>query len=303
VHTGPGKQPIEFDKLLDYVQSPLEQPQAAVGLRNKVMVLTAYFGVRRGAEVVAFVLDDVLETSSAGIHLRVRCQKNDSAGIGQTCVLPAIDAMGSSSPPLLFLHWLAVRRDLAPSSDFLFVTTTGSRRGHQVSVDSFRKHVTAVFGDGTAAHSLRKGGAQFYSRRGVDSDVTRQQGGWRTSTVMEQTYTTMSAAEVRASILAVGKKSSVALEIGLRCRRIGAKPEDAVTTDVQAARSLLTIVRNNLAEMTTRLLAESKVHKYVKHLSRHTDTVVRDEAAQLYTTIQANWMASQAAKRRKVSEH
>ena len=167
------------------------------------MIIAGYFGVRRGAEVVAFTVEGVLFADTSGIQLRVRCQTNDPAGMGQVCTIPAIAAMGSSSPPTLFLEWLRVRHDLAPPSDFLFVTTTGRNKGHQVSVDSLRKHVTAVFGVGKAAHSLRKGGAQFYSRRGVDSDVTRQQGGWRTSTVVEQTYATMSRSEVHEAILAV----------------------------------------------------------------------------------------------------
>ena len=129
--------------------------------------------------MVAFSIEDVLEAYISGIQLRVRCQKNDPSGIGQVCVIPAIQAMGSSSPPTLCLEWLRARHDMNPPSKFLFVTTTGQKKGHRVSVDSLRKHVTAVFGEGKAAHSLRKGGAQYYYRRGVDSDVTRQQGGWR----------------------------------------------------------------------------------------------------------------------------
>ena len=115
-----------------------------------------------------------MEASPAAIQLQVRCQKNDPAGIGQLCVIPSIEAMGEASPTKIFLDWLRRREELTVTSDFLFITTTGVKAGSQVSVDSFRKHVTSAFGDGTAAHSLRKGGAQFYSRRGLDSDATRQ---------------------------------------------------------------------------------------------------------------------------------
>ena len=298
-HSGPGKEPVDFDKMLDYCQGDHTGVQHVVNIRNKVMAIVGYFGVRRGAEVVSFTMGDVISTDASGVQLRVRCQKNDPAGIGQVCTIPAIAAMGLSSPPMLFLEWLRVRRDLAPASEFLFVTTTGRNKGQQVSVDSLRKHVKAVFGDGKAAHSLRKGGAQFYSRRGVDSDVTRQQGGWRTSAVMEQTYTTMSKSEVHEAILAVGAKSSLTLEIQQRCKRLGAEPEQAALASETMARSLLVIIKNNMNSLSTRLLFESQAPRYLKQLAKHSNEAIRADATELYTRIHSNWMATQAAKRRR----
>ena len=129
--------------------------------------------------------------------------------------------------------------------------------------------------------------------------MTRQQGGWRTSTVMEQTYTTMSRSEVHEAISAVGANSSLTLEIQQRCKRLGAEPEQAAAANENMARSLLTIVRNNLTALSTRLLFETQAPRYLKHLAKHSNDGIRAEAAELYTRVRSNWMASRAEKRRR----
>ena len=177
VHSNVGKQPVQFEALMDYLQREVHEHAKDVAIRNAAAVVVGYFGVRRGAEIVNFEVADILEANDSFARLHARCQKNDQLGMGQVCVLPDIRALGSASPPRVLRKWLAIRPSLAHAeSTKLFITTTGINAGGPMSKDSLRKHVSLMFGKGMASHSLRKGGAVFYSRRGMEEDATRQQG-------------------------------------------------------------------------------------------------------------------------------
>ena len=184
-------------------------------------------------------------------------------------------------------------------SNVLFVTTIGKNKGGPVSTDSLRKHVTSIFGKGTAAHSLRKGGAQFYSRRGLDQDATRQQGGWKTSEVMAMIYTKLSA-EVRQKIGAVVITSSLLQELQARLQKLGTKPEEAAAARGPDAWSALNLFKQNLHAISTRMMFDTQVPKLLKSLIRRSDVEISSCASRLHTTLHADWMAQQAAKRRRV---
>ena len=169
-----------------------------------------------------------------------------------------------------------------------------------MSKDSLRKHVSTVFGKGTASHSLRKGGAVFYSRRGMDDDATRQQGGWKTSEVMQRIYATLTKDEVCEQIVAVGRATSVHHEIQLRVLRLGDDPEKARSASASSAWAFLTLLQNNLKVLNTRVLYDTNAPKYLRVLSRHADEDVRNMAISLHTAIHANWMSAQASKRRRL---
>ena len=80
--------------------------------------------------------------------MKVTCQKNDQYGLGQMCLVPAIDAMGLWSPHLALQRWIDARKLVTSASeadDFVFVTTTGINKGGLVSTDTLRKHVVAAF--------------------------------------------------------------------------------------------------------------------------------------------------------------
>ena len=169
-----------------------------------------------------------------------------------------------------------------------------------MSKDSLRKHVSSTFGKGMASHSLRKGGAVFYSRRGAAEDATRQQGGWKTSEVMQRIYSTLSKEEVKDQILAVGRSTSIHHELHLRLGKIGDSPDKALTAPVAAAISVLTLIERNLDSLSTRVLFDTSAPKYLRAMFKHADAGVRDRAAHLHATLHANWMSQQADKRRKL---
>ena len=74
VHTGPGKQPIDFDALVHYLDST-SSTSSDVMLRNRAMIIVGFFGIRRGAEVVGFKLADVNTERPEFTELSIRCQK------------------------------------------------------------------------------------------------------------------------------------------------------------------------------------------------------------------------------------
>ena len=151
-----------------------------------------------------------------------------------------------------------------------------------------------------ASHSLRKGGAVFYSRRGMEEDATRQQGGWKTSEVMQRIYSTLTSDEVQEQILAVGRSTCVHHEIQLRVSRLGDSPEKSPSSSTVSALSLLTLLENNLDALNTRVLFDTNAPKFLRALSKHADNEVRNRAISLHATIHANWMESQANKRRRL---
>ena len=184
-------------------------------------------------------------------------------------------------------------------SSHIFVTLTGKNRGQAVSTDSLRKHVTGAFGKGSASHSLRKGGAQFYARRGANDDATRQQGGWNTSEVMARIYTTLSQTEVRNEIMSVGAATSFQHEIQQQFLRLGDSPEKlraALPKDLIAP---LNFVANNVAKLNTQMLLDTQVGRYLKWLTRHENERVRSRSTHLYTIVRSRWMSMRAAKRKR----
>ena len=101
------------------------------------MLCAGFFGVRRGAEVVALRLSDIERSDDTGVRLRITSQKNDQCGVGQVCFLPDMPALGPASPHIIFQRWLTARKLITSSEkpdDFLFVTVTGKHKGGGMSV-------------------------------------------------------------------------------------------------------------------------------------------------------------------------
>ena len=116
---------------------------------------------------------------------------------------------------------------------------------------------------------------------------------------MNSIYTTLAPHEVKAQILKVGASTSLLHEIHLRVQKVSTTPALAESCDPKAAWALLNLVKSNLHSLSTRLLFETQTPKYLKSLIKHADGGVSATAVRLYTTIHADWMSQQAAKRRK----
>ena len=302
-HSSTGKEPVSFAAITDYFTSTCKAPIPDVKLRNMAMVAVGFFGVRRGAEIVDLKLTDILEAQPAVVQFRVRCPKNDPLGLGQTCVIPDVAALGEASPSKIVHAWLQRRHALQSSntsSEYLFVTTTGKRCGQGVSRDMLRKHVASSFGSQTAAHSLRKGGALFYARRGACTDATRQQGGWKTADVMQAVYTKLTVAEVRNEIMQVGASTSALEEIKQKLNSLGANEQEALAVPAAHVQPVLALIQANVTKFTTQTLLQTNAGRYLKWLQRHESESVRTSAVRLHTLIRSRWMAAKAAKRQRV---
>ena len=276
----------------------------AIAYRNAAMVSVGFFGVRRGAEVVAFKMTDITEADKLGVRLVVRCQKNDKLGLGQLCLIPHVAALQKCSPLHIFNTWLQHRSSFcsSPSEGYTFVNVTGQNRGGPVSTDSLRKHVTASFGNSTATHSLRKGGATFYARQGAAEDATRQQGGWRTTEIMRAVYTKLTRKEVDIELRKVLDASSLRLTLRQSFRALGASTADVLAQPAARLRPFLAFVAGHLTDFNESLIQESRVIGMVKILAQHQDEHTRNHAISLYTSLRSTWMAIQSAKRPRLSE-
>ena len=129
-HAGNGKEPVSFDEVTT-VASNLDDKSTPIELRNIAMILKGFFGVRRGAEIVALKLQDVEHMGSNGVRLRIASQKNDPCGVGQVCFIPAMPALGQASPCVVLSRWLEARINVGGSQAShspLFTTITARTR-------------------------------------------------------------------------------------------------------------------------------------------------------------------------------
>ena len=73
-HTCAAKQPVIYAALVEYLVQTQDNKSDAM-LRNRAMIITGFFGVRRGAEVVQFATPDVQADQPNFVQLTVRNQK------------------------------------------------------------------------------------------------------------------------------------------------------------------------------------------------------------------------------------
>ena len=295
-----GKDPISFDAITEDLERDRSGASAAA-VRNTAMVAVAFFGLRRSTEVIAMKLKDVVEDDANGINLAVRCQKNDQRGLGQICFIPHILAMKANSPAMVLREWMALRRTLVASEDIegpLFITTTG-KKGSPVSYDSFRKHIQEAFGASLATHSLRKGGAVYYARAGVVEDATRQQGGWRTTTVMNSIYTTLNQKEVQQELMRVVNVTSAACTVRNTFKLLGTSADEVLQQPAHAVLPFLKLASAHIPDFGRDFLTQSKLVASVHLLIRHPDASVQNQATHIYTMARSVWMSTSASKKAK----
>ncbi len=187
--------------LQDFAKARLAARTPA-GLRDAAAASVCFFGVRRCAEMRAFVVTDV-SRSETHFELLVRKQKNDPFGQGMRCVLPRLPALGPQCPCDLLQRWLDCRARLWPDCPQgpLFCVT-GAKNCRAVSADTMRRALASHFNRSeVGSHSLRKGGAHYWK---VDcrapEELIQAQGGWSSPEVMPAVYAKYSERE-RADIL------------------------------------------------------------------------------------------------------
>ena len=79
-HAGMGKAPVEFNELTQFLAGVAKHLDCSTTLRNATMTVTAFFGVRRSAEIIGFDVEDLEIVAGHGCWLKVHSQKNDQLG-------------------------------------------------------------------------------------------------------------------------------------------------------------------------------------------------------------------------------
>ena len=181
--------------------------------------------------------------------------------------------------------WLELRKKFQRSESLdqpLFLTTTGSpdKVGKHVSADSLRKVVTAAFAGNTATHSLRKGGARFYSAAQAPEQATMVQGGWRTTDTMRTIYTTLTKAEVHQAIHTAAKRGGAEVAIEQYARELGGLQGSPETLGDDVLANFLKTVSLAVGIVPWSCFTKNKVGVIVKRLTSHNNNEIRRKAIQ-----------------------
>ena len=167
--------------------------------------------------------------------------------------------------------------------------------------DSLRKVVTSIFGNSTATHSLRKGGALYYARGGADDSATQAPGGWRTTDIMKAIYTKMSPSEIEDELVRVARNSSVGHDIRNRMMLIGTDAEEVRSKSPAILGPFLANLAGRVSSLDTEMCKSTGVRMHVKWLLAHECDQVRALATGSHSRIRANHMSASASKRARHS--
>ena len=301
-HSTQGKEPIEFPVVMAHLSDTAKDENPAT-LRFRAMAVVGFFGVRRCAEVLAFTISDVSNASNGDFHLLVKCQKNDQAGIGMHCVIPAVDSLGPNSPARVLGKWLALRPAVARTDgadEPLFCTVAGAAKsiGNRVSADSFRKAVYANFPGNTATHSLRKGGARFYAAAEAPEQATRDQGGWRTTETMREIYTSLTPSEVKCALHKAANTAGDTYALQTLANYIQAPGFASRDGDIKLAIDFITRVDSSIGYTPWKILIELRIGVHLRRLAQHADPEVRIKATPTLCHLRAAWATHKAESRK-----
>ena len=300
IHASSGKEPIDFPQVMAFLKESSVDPSPAL-IRLRAMVAVGFFGVRRCAEILKFTIDDVKFQANHDFHLMVKCQKNDQEGIGMHCVIPAVESLCINSPSKLLEKWIECRSNFTKSTskeEPLFCTVTGTPKniGNELSPDSFRKALSAIFAGNTSTHSLRKGGARFYAAADTPEQATQVQGGWRMTEAKRTIYTSLTPEEVKTAIhraansagdvYALQMLSKALIDTGDACERAA---EDVALQFMRAIVKATSKIPFQLEKFV-----ELKAGVILKKLTRHHKDHVRNEAIPAYTALRTAYANSKA---------
>ena len=301
-HAAKGKDPIEFKAVMDYFSLSLNDPNPAT-IRLRAMVAVGFFGVRRCAEILNFIMADVALVENQDYHLLVRCQKNDQEGIGMQCVIPCVSSLGPNSPAAVLAKWIACRAAFTKStknSEALFCTVAGAatKIGSSVSADSFRKALCSIFPGNTATHSLRKGGARFYAAAQAPEQATRDQGGWRTTETMKEIYTALTPSEVKAALHNAANAAGdcfALLELSGLLQPLAMTGKSA---DIKTAARFVQLVDGVIGKVAMEKLVECKAGIHLKRLVSHPDDGLRSAATSALGHLRSAWASYKVGSRK-----
>ena len=218
------------------------------------------------------------------------------------CVIPAIWALGDNSPASLLSSWLECRAAFKRSDsgeEPLFCTVAGAanRIGNPVSPDSFRKTLGTFFTGNTSTHSLRKGGARFYAAVETPEQATRDQGGWRTTEVMKEIYTSLTPSEVKGALRTAANEAGFEYALKRCATHIASANKDNLPTEAATAKHYLKMVDNMIDTVPWKVLTRNNTGVYTKALVSHPDEYIRLTATSVLGKLRSSWARFKASSR------
>ncbi len=154
-----------------------------IDCRNRVLILTGFFGAFRRSELAAIRWDDITFVPE-GMEILIPRSKTDQGGEGQVCAIPKSEAL-MLCPVAAIIEW---RERSGSNSNHIFrQITVGGRvldtgiKPHQVNV--IIKSIAIACGlpdaESYSSHSTRRGFATEASRKGAPFGSIMRQGRWR----------------------------------------------------------------------------------------------------------------------------
>ena len=131
----------------------------------------------------------------------------------------------------------------------------------------------------TSSHSLRNGGARFYSSTNAPEGATQAQGGWRTTETMRAIYTSLKPSEVRQAIHKAANLGGTEYCLESLSAKFVEFESMGIASDVKLAHDYITMVNDAIDVIPWQSLANLKVGHKMKALTRHKNIHVQHKAA------------------------
>ena len=180
---------------------PLSQEDLST-IRRAAMMCIGFFGIRRNAEVINLKKNSVRTTSNFTL-IHVPTSKNDKLSLGHNAIIPKLARFQTGCPVAAINRWTDEAELFLEDAKIpydgdtpLFFNLSGKNLGKQISVDTHRKDISrgykAVYSSNPGkVLSLRKGGAHLFASHN-HRNVSKQQGAWRSQSVLDGTYAKIS---------------------------------------------------------------------------------------------------------------
>ena len=158
--------------------------------------------------------------------------------------------------------------------------------------------ISGNFAGNTSTHSLRKGGARFYSAAEAPEQATQQQGGWRTTETMRTIYTSLTPAEVQKAIHNAANVGGIEFTLSDFAQRLACVAESARSLEDHSCIQNLLTVSDAVDRIPWSAFIRQRAGIIVKSLVSHPSPAVRTKAISVLCMLRSKFAAYKAKNRK-----
>jgi len=152
-----------------------------IGIRDMTMIIIMTKGLLRESEATDLKIQDV-QADDQGLLLIIRKSKTDQARKGTTVRLPPCQEL-ALCPLQWHVIWMTMRG--FTQSDWYFLSEEKTKLSRTTPAGRIKHWIKKIGEDESAfsSHSCRRGGATVAARNGLDVEIIKQAGRWRSNAV------------------------------------------------------------------------------------------------------------------------